>query len=130
MIEVQDELLLSELIDGRPVDPDRLGSILENPAGRASLVAFSRLRSQVIASADAPGDGFARRVEARLARSGHRLGRSSVLIAAASLAIGVLLTLALGPESGGEPDGAVDSPPQASRVLRFEEGRDWTESGS
>lgn len=109
--------LLSALLDGEPVDPDALSHVLDEPAARAALVDFVRLRDAT------------RRDVGPLPASLEQLRGSgryrSVLHIAAAAAVLVLVFLAglLTPLPGRGSEDTV--PPQPTRVEKFEPGVDW-----
>ena len=108
--------------------------MLETPAGRESLVGFARLRAELTADAPAPTRNFVARMEARLSASRRRALLGPLVAVAAGLLLGVALTTMLRPISSGVPGEDAptrgESPPEATRVLRFEPGSDWMELGS
>jgi hypothetical protein len=108
--------VLSALLDREPVDSEALADALEDPAGRAQLVDFVRLRASVAAE-------FA--VEASVpARSlGRRRSRWAMWIARAAL---VLLPLVLGAAGGAWFAERRDArPPTPTRIVQFVPGVDW-----
>jgi hypothetical protein len=109
--------VLSALIDREAVDPDALAIALDDPAGRAMLVDFIRLRLQV--QHEDAGSGNAETRRATTARRSHlRLWR---------LAATMLLPLAVGVASGwwiGDWS-RQEQPPVPSRVVSFTPGVDW-----
>jgi hypothetical protein len=109
--------MLSALIDREAVDPDVLAAALDDPAGRAMLVDFVRLRLELQREDADTDDLEARRLEAA-PRSSFRVRR---------LAAAVLLPLAIGLASGWwlADRSAEVKPPTPSRVLSFTPGVDW-----
>jgi hypothetical protein len=107
-----DREVLSALIDREPVDPDALTLALEDPASRALLVDFVRLRA--LAQAD----------EAGLPQWAPRLfptSRTWVQSAWLRAAV-VLLVLAVGAGGGAWLERYVsrERPPEPDRVVQFE----------
>jgi hypothetical protein len=108
--------VLSALIDREPVDPNVLASALEDPAARAQLVDFVRLRESVHREL-AVDDG----VEAAVRSTGH--STLKLWIARAAL---VLLPLTLGATAGAWfVERQATRPPAPDRIVQFVPGVDW-----
>jgi len=108
--------VLSALIDREPVDPDVLASVLDDPAGRAQLVDFVRLRESVVFEL-VVDDGV---VTPRRATEPSRL---KVWVARAAL---VLMPLALGATAGAWfAERQATRPPSPDRIVQFVPGVDW-----
>jgi hypothetical protein len=104
--------LLSALLDREPVDPDLLADLLDDPAARALLVDFVRLR--FVLHGDTEGAAPAPRLDVPRRRSAAWILR----IAAA------LVLLALGAVAGRRfALGDVDTPPEPTRVVQLAPGR-------
>lgn len=108
--------VLSALIDREPVDPDELAAALEDPAGRARLLDFVRLRARVAGefalddAADAPALIAPR-------------SRPRAWMARAAL---VLLPLLLGVAGGAWwVEQREARPPDPDRIVTFVPGVDW-----
>jgi hypothetical protein len=108
--------VLSALIDREPVDPDALALVLEDPAARALLVDFVRLR--VALAADDEDLIQATTARDRVPRS--RIGRVVRPLAAALL----LSAAGAGGLWLGERRGH-DRPPAPSRSVSYTPGVDW-----
>jgi hypothetical protein len=107
-------LLLSALIDREPVDADRLGEVLETPAGRALLVDFVRLR--VLVREEPPGAAVAW-ARVRAEHVPHRI----VLRTAAAVVV-----FAVGLAGGAWWKNSQEAqPPAPHRVVQFEPGVEW-----
>jgi hypothetical protein len=107
---------LSALVDREMVDPDALAMALEDPAGRAQLVDFVRLRARV-ADEFAVADGVAG--PARVLRR----WRVKAWIARVAL---VLLPLSLGGAAGAWfVERRESRPPTPTRIVQFVPGVDW-----
>src|SRR5688572_2987044 len=108
--------VLSALFDREPVDADVLALALEDPAGRAQLVDFVRLRARV-ADAFVVADGVAE--PARVLR------RSRVKSWTARVAL-VLLPLSLGAAAGAWfVERRESRPPTPTQIVQFVPGVDW-----
>ena len=112
---------MSALWDGEPVDPDALAAALGDPAARAALVDFARMRAEVWADASP--------LPASLAtmRRGHEITRVRLpLGAVAALLLIVLFTGWMLPRPWAES--REDLPPAPARTLTFEPGVDWKQA--
>jgi hypothetical protein len=122
--------VLSELMDGEPVEPDVLAAALLAPGAREALVDFARLRAAMGADDSRPSASFYQGV-GRTAAAG-RQPRPVAWRVVQGLAAAVVLALAgLGAASftsWRRP--AAAEPPRATRVLQFTPGVDWTEGGA
>jgi hypothetical protein len=109
--------VLSALIDREDIDPDALATALDDPAGRAMLVDFVRLRVELQREdAASPSVATSRANTRRVSRP-----RSWRLAAA------VLLPLGIGIASGwwiGDWS-RQERPPVPNRVVSFTPGVDW-----
>jgi hypothetical protein len=107
--------VLSALIDREPVDPDLLAEALDDPAGRAELVDFVRLRVRV---ADELGDdAFG------VPPSAPRPSAVKRWLLRAAF---VLLPLGCGAAGGAWFMAYSESrPPTPTRVMQFVAGVDW-----
>jgi hypothetical protein len=109
--------VLSALIDREDVDPDALAVALEEPAGRALLVDFVRLRGE-LQREDAPAAEGQPSHALPVSRSHARMWR---------LVATLLLPLGIGVASGwwiGDWS-RHERPPVPDRVLSFTRGVDW-----
>jgi hypothetical protein len=108
--------VLSALIDREQVDAEALAAALEDPAGRAQLVDFVRLRARVVdelPGADAVGATPRLRRRSRVPRW---LGRAAL----------VLLPLVLGAAGGAWfVERKEMRPPTPDRIVQFVPGVDW-----
>lgn len=105
--------VLSALMDREPVDPDALADALDDPAGRAQLVDFVRVRAQV-------SDEFA--LEEQAVAPAARPARSRWLARAAA----VLVPLVLGAFGGAWwVERRELRPPAPDVVVKFVPGVDW-----
>ena len=105
--------VLSALLDREAVDPDTLAAALEDPAGRAQLVDFVRLRNRLAdeLAADEPVE------------RPHAPSRAKTWLARAAI---VLLSLSAGAAGGAWWVEQKDSrPPEPDRVVQFVPGVDW-----
>jgi hypothetical protein len=105
--------VLSALIDREPVDADVLARVLEEPANRALLVEFVRLRGRI--QLDDHGEGR----NLQLSRPTKRARRRSWPAAVAAL---VLLGLGLAGGAGLERYASRERPPEPTRVVQLEPG--------
>jgi hypothetical protein len=106
--------VLSALIDREPVDADVLAVAIEDPAGRAQLVDFVRLRARVI-------DELA--IDDAVAAQQRRRSRLPTWMRRAAL---VLLPLMLGAAGGAWFMERKDTrPPTPTRIVQFVPGVDW-----
>lgn len=105
--------VLSALVDREPVDPDQLRVALDDPAGRAQLVDFVRLRSHV--QQEFPVDDRAAQLPRRWPARG-RLTRAALILLA--LSVGIV---------GGAwwSEQREQRPPRPDRVIQFVAGVDW-----
>ena len=107
--------LLSALIDREDVDPDALALALDDPAGRAQLVDFVRLRVRVHDELMDP--------PAATPALGRRHSSPRMWTVRAAL---VLLPLALGAAGGAWwVERRESQPPTPTRVVQFVPGVDW-----
>ena len=105
--------LLSALLDREPVDPDLLADLLDDPAARALLVDFVRLRFVL------HGDTESAEPAPRLAVPRSPSAGAWVLRIAAALVL-----LALGAAAGRRFALAdVDAPPEPTRVVQLAPAR-------
>jgi len=110
---------MSALWDGEAVDPDALAGALADPAARAALVDFARLRADVRSDAEP----FPASLSA-LRRENSRWLNTRVPVGAVAALL--LLMLFAGwllprPPLAQSPAG----PPEPTRTIRFEPGVDW-----
>jgi hypothetical protein len=108
--------VLSALIDREAIDPDALAAALDEPAARAMLVDFARLRRELLHD-DAADD----------VRTNRELAPRRLPLRWWRLAAAVLLPLAMGVASGwwiGDWS-RQERPPTPSRVVSFTPGVDW-----
>jgi hypothetical protein len=110
--------VLSAFLDGESVDPAHLAAAFEDPEARAALLDFVRLREAARADSDALPASLV-----QLRRSGPRY---PVLRWAAAAAVLVLMFVAglMAPQPWRNPASG-DTPPQPTRIERFEPGVDW-----
>jgi hypothetical protein len=109
--------VLSALIDREPVDPDVLARVLQDPANRALLVDFVRLRASVNEGSE-PVAGSSilsppavpRRQTAQYRQRWFRVA-AAVLLLAVAAGGGAWLQYAL----------SIERPPQPDRVVRLEQ---------
>lgn len=107
--------VLSALLDREPVEPDLLAEALADPAGRAALVDFVRLRVRV---ADELGDD-----ESVVPLQAARPSAMKRWLLRAAL---VLLPLGCGAAAGAWFMAYTESrPPTPTRVVQFVAGVDW-----
>jgi len=121
--------ILSALIDGVAVDPDRLAAVLEGPHARAALVDFVRFRWSLAAEAATghdrqpdivlPAPGKLRSITAFAATS--RTWRR-VLAAAAMISLALLVGYGVGKRMTRSSD---ETPPTPDRVVTFTPGTEW-----
>jgi hypothetical protein len=105
--------VLSALLDREPVDPDALAAALEDPAGRAELVDFARLRHRL-------GEELA---DDEPVAAALRAPRLKVWLARAAM---VLLPLTAGAAAGVWFVEQRDArPPAPDRIVKFVPGVDW-----
>ena len=108
--------VLSALIDREPVDPDALAAALDDPAGRARLADFVRLRARL-------SDEFAMDEAAAAPVLTASRSRTRAWMARAAL---VLLPLLLGAAGGAWWIERRDSrPPEPDQIVKFVPGVDW-----
>ena len=108
--------VLSALIDREPVDPDVLAMVLEDPAARAQLVDFVRLRASVVRelALDDSVPAPARAVEPSRVKAW--VGRAAL----------VLLPLVFGAAAGAWfAERQEMRPPTPDRIVQFVPGVDW-----
>ena len=114
--------IISSFVDHEAVDPDALAAALEDPASRALLVDFVRLR-QAVAATDGP-------LPASLATLRPRpIARVAVVRWTAAAALLVLFFLAgwMSPRPFTPADDVSESaPPPPARVETFVPGVDWS----
>jgi hypothetical protein len=109
---------MSALWDGEPVDPDALAAALGDPAARAALVDFARMRAEVRTDASPLPPSLA------TMRRGHEITRVRLpLGAVAALLLIVLFTGWMLPRPWAAV--AADVPPAPVRTLTFEPGVEW-----
>jgi len=115
--------IISAFVDNEPVDPDGLAAVLEDPASRAMLIDFVRLRQEV-AGPDVPLPRSLARLRSRQAVARLPIVRWS---AAAALLVLVFLAGWMSPRPLlSSDDTAVSAPPQPARVEKFVPGVDWS----
>jgi hypothetical protein len=125
----EDLEILSALIDGVAVDPDRLAAVLEGPHARAALVDFVRFRWSLAADA---ATGHERLPDIELTAPGRlrsitgfaatsRTWRS-VLAAAAMISLALLVGYGVGKRTTRSTD---EIPPTPDRVVTFTPGTEW-----
>jgi hypothetical protein len=115
-----DTEILSALLDGEPVDADRLALTLEDASARATLVDFVRLRT--VARDDEPVPASVSRLRRR---SAAQLLRWPA-VAAALLVVFLAGWFAPRPSRGPSPSSAsTELPPEPARVEKFVPGVDW-----
>lgn len=108
--------VLSALIDREPVDPDLLAAALDDPAGRARLVDFVRLRARM-------SDEFA--IDESVAPPLLTAPRSRTRAWMARAAL-VLLPLLVGAAGGAWwVEQRESRPPTPDRVVQFVPGVEW-----
>ena len=114
--------IISAFLDNEPVDADGLAVALEDPASRALLVDFVRLRQEVAA----PGGPLPVSL-ARLRPRSVAMVAAVRWSAAAALLLLVFLAGWMAPRPLSSEDDAANSvPPQPARVENFTPGVDWT----
>ena len=115
--------IISAFLDGEAVDPDELARTLAHPNARAMLADFLKLRA-------ATGEEEA--LPSSLTRL--RTPRVAFWSARVPLPVAVMLALLAGAATltvSGRTPSDVQSPPTATRAVRFEPGVDWqTVNGS
>jgi len=117
--------ILSAFLDGEAVDAAELASTLAQPGAREALLDFVRLRAWM-EDDEAPSPAFLAAMRTRLKRPPlvRLAGALRLAAAAIVLALAAIGALDLGHRFQSERR---DEPPQASRVIHFEPGVDWTE---
>ena len=113
----EDLEILSALIDGVAVDPDRLAAVLEGPHARAALVDFVRFRWSLAGDAE-PADEIRPFVVQRMPN--RAWGR--VLAAAAMISLALLVGYGVGKRTTRSSD---ETPPTPDRVVTFTPGTEW-----
>ena len=110
--------ILSAFVDGETVDPAHLAAALEDPEARGALIDFVRLREAARTDSEA--------LPASLARLRPAGPRFPGLRWAAAAAVLVLMFVAglMAPQPW-RGSTSVDTPPQPTRIERFEPGVDW-----
>jgi negative regulator of sigma E activity len=114
--------VLSAFLDGEVVDPDRLAAALGDPAGRAALVDFVRLREAVTSNAPLPLSLERLRADAPLPKRSVSWWRAVVVSAGMALLIVTVLALF---QRLKDVRTSEDSPPAPSRTVRYVPGVDW-----
>jgi hypothetical protein len=111
--------VLSAFVDGEPVEPSLLAAALDDPDARAALVDFVRFRD--VARADSEV------LPAALERLPLPTRQGRVLRWAAAAAVLLLMFVAglLAPQPWRQAPDSSDTPPQPTRIERFEPGVDW-----
>jgi hypothetical protein len=110
--------ILSAFLDGEAVDPDAFAAALSDPAARAALVEFARLRAEIAGEPEpCPASLSTLRSPAGWLRKPIPLG------AAAALLVLMLVAGWMLPRPAPEQSGA--EPPQPTRTVSFEPGVDW-----
>jgi hypothetical protein len=110
---------MSALWDGEPVDPEALAAALGDPAARATLVDFARIRVEVRAGdAPLPSSLTTMRRSQGIARVRLPIG------AVAALLLIVLFTGWMLPRPWALQSREAE-PPAPARTLTFEPGVDW-----
>ena len=119
-----DTEVLSALLDGEPLDADRLAAALEDPTARATLVDFVRLRAAVATDNQPVPPSLAR------LRSPRATGALLRWPAAAAVLFAVFLAgwFAPRPWNADVPVTPSDAPPQPTRIEKFVPGVDWHQS--
>ena len=105
--------VLSALIDREPVNPDVLARALEEPANRALLVEFVRLRERIQL------DDHSESSDLELSRPARHARPRSWPQAVAAV---VLLGLGLAGGAGLERYASRERPPEPTRVVQLEPG--------
>ena len=118
-----DTEILSALLDGEPVDADRVAMALEDPAARAALVHFVRLR-EAVRNDPIPLPASLSAVQPHALSLGRFRWPA---VAAALLVMFLAGWFAPRPWNGHAPQGA-DVPPTPTRVEKFVPGVDWHQS--
>ena len=112
---------MSALWDGESVEPDALAAALADPAARAALVDFARIRAEVRADVSAlPASLVTMRRSAATTPVRLPLG------AVAALLLIMLFTGWMLPRPWAES--REDLPPAPARTLTFEPGVDWKQA--
>jgi hypothetical protein len=111
--------VLSAFVDGEPVDPSLLSAALDDPEARAALVDFVRFRAAARADTEA--------LPPALERLRQRTPPHRSLRWTAAEAVLVLMFVAglLTPQPWRRSQADSDTPPQPTRIERFEPGVDW-----
>jgi len=111
--------VLSAFVDGEPVDPAQLAAALHDPDARAALIDFVRFRDAARADTEA--------LPASLERLRQPTPQRRVLRWVAAAAVLVLMFVAglLTPQPWRQNPASSDTPPQPTRIERFEPGVDW-----
>ena len=119
-----DTEVLSALLDGEPIDVDRLAAALEDPTGRATLIDFVRLRAAVRTESEPLPPSLLQRRQTGLPASVLRWP------AAAAILFVVFLAgwFAPRPWNADVPATPSDAPPQPTRIEKFVPGVDWQQS--
>jgi hypothetical protein len=119
----EDLEVMSALLDGDHIDIEQLEAALEKPAARRALVDFVRLREASRAERPTPRREFYE--HSRLRRVTRQKTAGVPLPYAAAV---VLLAMLLGSffNLSSLRNRAPAAPPEATRVLTFEPGVDWS----
>lgn len=118
---------LSAFIDGETIDPDRFGAALEDPAARAALVDFVRMRAAMRA-VDQPLPASLVTFRPALGEPRESKGRVLHWPAVAALLVFVFLAGLLAPRPWKPRTESTDAPPAPSRIEKFTPGVDWHQS--
>jgi hypothetical protein len=118
MSTANDDLeILSALIDGVAVDPDRLAAVLEGPHARAALVDFVRFRWSLAREAEPAAEIRPFVVQRMPNRVWGRL-----MAAAAMISLALLVGYGVGKRTTRSSD---EIPPTPDRVVTFTPGTEW-----
>ncbi len=115
--------VLSDLIDGQPVDPAAVQQALNDPAGVDQLVEFTRLRSELLRDDAEPSNETEARIRRLVGTDAVRRQRARMFAVAAVLAVALFWAGGLLGRVRSKPDR--ERPPIPTRVVRFEPGVDW-----
>ena len=119
----EDFEVISALLDGDRVDLEQLETALESPAARQALVDFVKLREAGRSERPTPRPEFYERPRVRQLNRQQSAGVPLPYAAAV-----VLLAMLLGSffDLNSFRHRAPAAPPEATRVLTFESGVDWS----